>query len=93
MKVQNKKLSSLSDIYEPYPQIIQNFPMKPHQESKTIINHVKTKIKKFIGKKNARLIIRQSGTENKIRTMSEAKDIQLAKSISAEIINLMKEKI
>ena len=93
MKVQNKKLSSLAATYEPYPQIIQNFPIQANQESKALINYIKTKIKKFIGKKNARLIIRKSGTENKIRTMSEAQDIELAKSISAKIVSLMKEKI
>ena len=93
MKVQNKKLSSLAATYEPYPQIIQNFPIQANQESKALINYIKTKIKKFIGKKNARLIIRKSGTENKIRTMSEAQDIELAKSISAKIVSLMKERI
>ena len=38
-------------------------------------------------------LIRKSGTENKIRTMIEAKKLELAKSISKKIVSLMKEKV
>ncbi len=93
MKFENKKLSTLANIYIPYPQIMQNFPIKANQESNAIINKIKKKIEKIIDKKNARIIIRKSGTENKIRTMIEAKNLELAKSISKMIVNLMKEKI
>ena len=50
-------------------------------------------MKKKIDKKDARIVIRKSGTENKIRTMIEAKNLELAKSISKKIVSLMKEKI
>ena len=92
MKFENKKLSTLSNVYKPYPQIIQNFPLRPNQESTSVINTVKRKIEKIIDKKNTRIVVRKSGTENKIRTMIEAKSIDLAKSISKKIISLMKEK-
>ena len=92
MKFENKKLSTLSNVYKPYPQIIQNFPLRPNQESTSVINAVKRKIEKIIDKKNTRIVVRKSGTENKIRTMIEAKSIDLAKSISKKIISLMKEK-
>ena len=92
MKFENKKLSTLSNIYLPYPQIIQNFPIKINQESKSIINNLKKKVEKNIDKKNVRIVIRKSGTENKIRTMIEAKDLELAKSISKKIVSFMKEK-
>ncbi len=92
MKFENKKLSTLSNVYKPYPQIMQNFPLRPNQESTSVINAVKRKIEKIIDKKNTRIVVRKSGTENKIRTMIEAKSIDLAKSISKKIISLMKEK-
>ena len=93
MKFQNKKLSTLANIYIPYPQIMQNFPIKTSQEATLIINNIKKKVEKIIDKKDARFIIRKSGTENKIRTMIEAKNLELAKSISKTIVSLMKEKI
>ena len=37
MKFENKKLSTLANIYKPYPQIMQNFPINPYQESKLVI--------------------------------------------------------
>ena len=93
MKFENKKLSTLANIYIPYPQIMQNFPIKTNRKPETIISNIRKKIEKKIDKKDARIIIRKSGTENKIRTMIEAKNLELAKSISKKIISLMKEKI
>ena len=93
MKFENKKLSALANVYSPYPQIMQNFPIRTNQKSESIINNIKKKIEKKIDKKDARIIIRKSGTENKIRTMIEAKNLELAKSISKKIVSLMKEKI
>ena len=92
MKFENKKLSTLTNKYIPYPQIMQNFPIRPDLKYKTVIDNIKTKVEKVINKKDARLIIRKSGTEEKIRTMIEAKNLELAKSISKEIVSLMKEK-
>jgi phosphoglucosamine mutase len=93
MKFQNKKLSALANAYIPYPQIMQNFPVGNNQDSKLIINNVKKKVEKIISKKDARIVVRKSGTENKIRTMIEAKNLELVKSISEKIVSLMKEKI
>ena len=93
MKFENKKLSTLSNIYMPYPQILQNFPIRTNQKTESIISNIKKKIEKKIDKKDARIIIRESGTESKIRTMIEAKSLELAKSISKKIVSLMKEKV
>ena len=93
MKFENKKLSALANIYIPYPQIMQNFPIRTNQKSESIISNIKKKVEKKIDKKDARIIIRKSGTENKIRTMIEANNLELAKSISKKIVSLMKEKI
>ena len=72
---------------------MQDFPIKTSQEATLIINNIKNKVEKIIDKKDARIVIRKSGTENKIRTMIEAKNLELAKSISKKIVSLMKEKI
>jgi phosphoglucosamine mutase len=93
MKFENKKLSTLANIYTPYPQIMQNFPIRTNQKSESIISNIKKKVEKKIDKKDARIIIRKSGTENKIRTMIEANNLELAQSISKKIVSLMKEKI
>ena len=93
MKFENKKLSSLANIYIPYPQIVQNIPIRTNQKFESIISNIKKKVEKRLDKKDARIIIRKSGTENKIRTMIEAKNLEFAKSISKKIISLMKEKI
>ena len=92
MKTRNKKLSSLSNIYQSYPQIIQNFPIQQNQDPNKLIKLLKTKLKKYINKNNTRLIIRKSGTENKIRIMSEAKNFNLAEIISKDAIKILKEK-
>ena len=93
MKFENKKLSKLTNIYIPYPQILQSFPIRTNQKPELIISNIKKKIERKIYKKAARIIIRKSGTENKIRTMIEAKNLELVKSISKKIVSLMKEKV
>jgi phosphoglucosamine mutase len=93
MKFKNKKLSELGSLYKPYPQVTQNFSLKTDKNVKTIIEFIKDKIEKIIDKKEARLIIRKSGTESKIRVMTEAKDLKLAENISKKVLNLLKEKI
>ena len=72
---------------------MQNFPIKSDQKPEAIISNIKKKVEKKIDKKDTRIIIRKSGTENKIRTMIEAKNLEIAKSISKKIVNIMKEKI
>ena len=72
---------------------MQNFPIRTNQKPEAIISNIKKKVEKKIDKKDARIIIRKSGTENKIRTMIEANNLELAQSISKKIVSLMKEKI
>ena len=35
MKFENKKLSSLANLYVPFPQIMQNYPIKSKQDTKS----------------------------------------------------------
>ena len=46
MKFENKKLSALANIYTPYPQIMQNFPIRTNQKSESIISDIKKKVEK-----------------------------------------------
>ena len=91
MKTKKRKLSTLSDIYKPFSQIIQNYPLKKNQDAEKLINKVQKKIKKILNYNQARLIIRKSGTENKIRVMSEAYDIETTKHNLKEVLKVIKE--
>ncbi len=92
MKKQNKKLSELSNVYQSYPQVFQSIPLtKGHHNSTKLISLLQNKLKKVITKNVVRSIIRKSGTENKIRIMTEAKDIRLANSIAKEVKRILKE--
>ena len=91
MKIKKKRLSSLSNIYTPFPQIIQSYPLRKGQKVDKIINQVDKKLKKILNCDQARLIIRKSGTENKIRVMSEASDIETTKNNLREALMFLKE--
>ncbi len=92
MKINNIKLSTLSNIYKPYPQVIHNYVIKKNQDANKLIEKLNKKIKSSLNKKKVRLIIRKSGTENKIRIMSEAKDLKVAKSVSEKAITILNNK-
>jgi phosphoglucosamine mutase len=91
MKTKKRKLSTLSNIYKPFPQIIQNYSLKKNQDVEKLINKVQKKIKRLLNYNQARLIIRKSGTENKIRVMSEADDMETTKYNVQEVLKIIKE--
>ena len=91
MKSRKKKLSALSDVYKPYPQIIHNYSLRANTKAEILIKKVNNKLNKKIKKYKARVVIRKSGTENKIRIMAEAKDIKTTKNIFEESVRLLKE--
>jgi len=91
MKTKKRKLSTLSNIYKPFPQVIQNYPLKKDQDVEKLINKVQKKIKRLLNYNQARLIIRKSGTENKIRIMSEANDMETTKYNVQEVLKIIKE--
>jgi len=74
-----KKASELFNKFKPTPQILENIEVK----DKSIINS--PKCKKAINKANkiiknkGRILVRKSGTEPKIRIMSESDDSNLNK--------------
>ena len=91
MKKTNKKLSELKSVIKKYPQILKNIKVK-EKRSLDSMSNVTDKIlehKKILGDEG-RILVRYSGTENKVRVMVEGKNDLLINNavnqISEEII-------
>jgi phosphoglucosamine mutase len=87
---ERKKLSVLSSILKPFPQLLINVKVKekkPFNES--ILNEIKKAEKKLKGK--GRLLVRYSGTENIARVMVEGKNKKQIKIIAERIAEKIKE--
>ncbi len=93
LKESKKKLSSFSNLFKPFPQIIQSFPINKNNSAEKILKKLKPKILKLNKsfKSDNRLILRKSGTENKIRVMIESKDKNFAKKIMLKTRSILKE--
>ena len=85
----SKSTSKVFKVYKPVPQKLLNIKVK----DKKIINSTKCKnaikLAKSIIKNKGRLLVRQSGTEPKIRIMCESFD----KNLIDNCINIVKKKI
>lgn len=94
MKNQNKKLSLLSNLYESYPQVEKNFQLDKDQNPEEIINIINTNLNKFskYNKEDSRIIVRKSGTENKLRVMVECSSKDTATKIVSEANKIFIEK-
>ncbi len=94
MKNENKKLSVLSNLYNPYPQVVKNFQLENYQNPEKIINIISSELDKFNKHKieDNRIIVRKSGTENKIRIMVEASNKHTATKIVSEATKIFIEK-
>ena len=84
-----KKASELLNVFKPLPQVLDNITIK----DKNIINSIKCKnsIKKanMLMGKNGRILVRQSGTEPKIRIMAESHD----ENLNLKCIKIIKKSI
>ena len=84
-----KKASKLLNVFKPVPQILENISVK----NKNIILSLKCKkaIKKaeLLMGNYGRVLVRKSGTEQKIRIMAESHDIKLI----LKCINIIKKSI
>lgn len=90
---QNKTLSKLASNVTLFPQYVKSVMVKNKEKvclDKVIISAV-NKIERELNK-NGRILFRKSGTEPKIRIMIECCDIEKAKNLANNLINLIKER-
>lgn len=87
MQQSDKRASEILSCFNPIPQYLDNiyFENKPKSDISQKIIEIKEEAEKMI--KNARVIIRQSGTENVIRIMVETEDRE------KEVMSFVKEKV
>ena len=92
IKERGIKLSKLSNFLKPLPQINQSIIINKYAKADDILKKSEKEIinlKKLI-KSDSRLIVRKSGTENKIRIMVESKDKIKAKKIIFKVHKILK---
>ena len=93
LKESKKKLSSFSNLFKPFPQIVESFAISKNNTAEKILKKLQPEILKLNKsfKSDSRLILRKSGTENKIRVMIEAKNKDFAKNIMLKIKKVLKD--
>lgn len=93
MQAKNKKLSELTNLFIPFPQVLINVKVRDKnivmqdENLKTKVN----KIKQELGKKG-RILLRHSGTEPKIRIMLEGEDKNKIEQIANNLAEEIKQK-
>jgi phosphoglucosamine mutase len=90
MRKRNLKLSELVKDIELYPQVLINVPVAAKKDLKEFpsISQTINDISKSLGNKG-RILVRPSGTEQKIRVMVECEDHDFAKTSAERIANLI----
>jgi phosphoglucosamine mutase len=94
MKKSNSSLSKLSSEIKLYPQILTNVEVEHKHDIKTIPEieeAIKNAEKRLAGR--GRILVRPSGTEQKIRIMLEGEDLKLIKKLGEDISRVIKEKM
>jgi phosphoglucosamine mutase len=94
MKKNNASLSKLSSEIKLYPQILTNVEVENRHDIKTIPEieeAIKNAEKRLAGR--GRILVRPSGTEQKIRIMLEGEDLKLIKKLGEDILRVIKKKM
>ncbi len=86
-----KSLQQLVSIFTPFPQIKKNLPVRAKPELTGLPEMQKelSQLQSSLGKKG-RILLRYSGTEPKIRLLSEAEDAGLAEKTFAELEGIVR---
>lgn len=89
-----KKLSELAASYKPFPQKLINVPVvtKPPLHSIPEIDAALKKAESSLGS-SGRVLVRYSGTENKVRVMVEARDESLCKQTAQDVAVVLEKEI
>ncbi len=91
IKKSGKKLSELSKGITVFPMVLKNIKVKqkiPFENLPSVQKEIKNAEKKL--KKNGRVLVRYSGTENLCRVMVEGKDSKLIKDLAEKISSEIK---
>lgn len=88
------KLSQLAHVFEPFPQVLINVPVRSRDElegAEGLWEKVHT-AEATLGD-DGRVLLRASGTEQLVRVMVEAEDESLARSTAEDLANAVKEQL
>jgi phosphoglucosamine mutase len=94
MKRSNSSLSKLASEIKLYPQILTNVEVEHKHDIKTIPEieeAIENAEKRLTGR--GRILVRMSGTEQKIRIMIEGENLKLIKKLGEDISRVIKEKM
>ncbi len=94
LQEQEKPLSELASVLQPYPQVLKNLDVKEKKPLEIMPTVKKTieKIEKKMGKEG-RVLMRYSGTEKKARVMIEGKDQAEIEKYCDDIITEIKKEV
>ncbi|MDR2337930.1 MAG: phosphoglucosamine mutase [Deltaproteobacteria bacterium] len=86
-----KSVSELAGLIKSYPQILLNIKVahKPPLESLPKLQEVIKKSEQILTD-SGRILVRYSGTENKVRVMVEAQDAKLCESVAQNLAEIIK---
>jgi len=92
MKKQDKPLSELAKIMEPFPQVLKNVRTTQKIMPDEIPGFIRktAMLEKKLGR-NGRILVRPSGTEPVIRVMVEGEDKKTIKTMAQELCDLIKK--
>jgi len=95
LKETGKKLSFFSTMFKSHPQLTKNFPIKKGVSAESILNNAEKEISILRDslKASGRLLVRKSGTENKIRIMVESIKKSSANIILKKAENILQKNI
>jgi phosphoglucosamine mutase len=94
MKKRNASLSRLASEIKLYPQVLMNVDVEHKHDIKAIPEieeAIKSAEKRLTGR--GRILVRPSGTEQKIRVMLEGKDLKLITKLGKDISKVIREKM
>ncbi len=94
MKQKQKPLSELVNLFDKYPQVIENvkvkkkLPVNEIEGMESVLKEAQSKL----GQKG-RIVVRPSGTEPKYRVMVEGEDEKFVRELAKEIAEFIKKKL
>ena len=94
MKAEKKELRQMATIMQRYPQVLKNLMVNYKEPLHNLprYNEVRRQIEAELGK-DGRVLVRYSGTENKVRVMVEGSDMKQIEEYTDNIIAVLDEEL